>query len=261
MFFSLSSPVLGLLLFAVVLGASVAGFLLGRQIRARHDTWREPIGVMQGALLALVALVLAFGLSMAVGRYETRRVALVDDANAIGTTYLRAQTLPEPERSRSMALLRRYTDVEIALSEVRPTSSQAQSLVAQGGVLQRQLWSLAADALHEQPTASAPRLYVDSLNTMIDNQTSRVAALGNRVPTPVLLIEVIGAAVALGLLAMYVSVLGRGVLTVVVAAAFVSLLLLVTFDLDRPTRGFITVPDTPLLQLKASMDLPPAAGG
>ena len=64
---------------------------------------------------------------------------------------------------------------------------------------------------------------------------------------------------ALGLLAFYLALLERGVWTVLLAAALVSFLLIVTFDLDRPRRGLITVPETPLTDLRASMDLPPAA--
>ena len=90
-------------------------------------------------------------------------------------------------------------------------------------------------------------------------QTVRVSALNNRVPAAVLQIEIIGAAVGLGLLALYLAILSRGVVTVVLAAAFVSVLLLITFDLDRPTRGLVTVPNTPLVTLRASMELPPAA--
>ena len=62
---------------------------------------------MQAALVGLVALLLAFGLTMAVGRYEARRAAVVLEANAIGTTYLRAQTLEEPMRTESLELLKR----------------------------------------------------------------------------------------------------------------------------------------------------------
>jgi len=79
------------------------------------------------------------------------------------------------------------------------------------------------------------------------------------VPGAVLALEVVGAAVALGLLAFYLAIVGRGVVTVVLAAALVTMLLLVTFDLDRPTRGVIRVPDTPLTNLRASMELPPTA--
>ena len=92
-------------------------------------------------------------------------------------------------------------------------------------------------------------------------QTVRVSALANRVPIAVLVIEIVGAAMGLGLLAMYLAILGRGVISVVLAAAFVSVLLLITFDLDRPTRGLVTVPDTPLVSLRASMTRPPAAQG
>ncbi|MGH3102195.1 MAG: hypothetical protein ACRDPU_14510, partial [Thermoleophilia bacterium] len=69
-----------------------------------------------------MGLILAFGLALAVGRYETRRAAVVEDANRIGTTYLRAQTLAEPVRSQSLDLLRRYTDTSIRLSESVPSS-------------------------------------------------------------------------------------------------------------------------------------------
>ncbi len=124
-----------------------------------------------------------------------------------------------------------------------PGSADAEAAIADGDLLQRELWGLAGQALADAPTASAPRLYVESLNEMIDMQTVRVAALNNRVPGAVLAVEVVGAAVALCLLAFYLSLLGRGVITVLLAAALVTLLLLVTFDLDRPTRGLIRVPD------------------
>jgi hypothetical protein len=153
----------------------------------------------------------------------------------------------------------RYTDSSIRLSESVPVSDDARRAAADGQALQRQLWRLAGQAVADAPTATAPRLYVETLNDMIDMQTVRVAGLSNRVPGEVLVLEVVGAAVALGLLAFYLALLGRGVITVVLAAALVTMLLLVTFDLDRPTRGLIRVPATPLESLRASMALPPAA--
>ena len=260
MFFRLSSWELGLILFAVVFGTTGLGLGLGHYLRHRSEHLREPLGVLQAALLGLVGLVLAFGLALAVGRYESRRAAVVDDANAIGTTYLRAQTLAEPVRTRSLQRLVRYTDTSIRLSHSVPTSPEARQAVADGQKLQRELWGLAGQALADAPVASAPRLYVETLNEMIDMQTTRVAALNNRVPGPVLAVEVIFAAVALGLLALYLAILGRSVLPVLLAAGLICLLLFVTFDLDRPTRGLIRIPATPLTSLRASMDLPPAAG-
>jgi hypothetical protein len=259
-FFSLPSWAVALLVFAVVGGACVLGAGLGRYLRRHTDVLREPIGVLQAALLGLVGLILAFGLSLAVGRYEARRAAVVAEANAIGTTYLRAQLIAEPGRSESLDLLRRYTDLSLRLSHEVPNSASMMRTTAQQSILQRRLWRLAGQAIGAAPTASAPRLYVDTLNDMIDQETVRVAALNNRVPGAVLGLEVIGAAVVVGLLALYLAVLGRGLLAAIVAAGLVTLLLLVTFDLDRPTRGLIKVPDTPLESLRASMLLPPAAG-
>jgi hypothetical protein len=260
MFFSLSSATLALILMGVIGAATATGVLLGRRLRHHSEVLREPFGVLQGALLGVVGLILAFGLSLAVGRYEGRRSAVVDEANAIGTTYLRAQLIAEPARTRSLALLREYADLAIRLAQDVPSSSDMRRTAAEEGVVQRRLWRLAGEALDADPVASAPRLYVDSLNTMIDMQTVRISGLNNRVPGAVLALEVIGAAIALGLLGLFLSVLGRGLLPIVFAAALVSMLLLVTFDLDRPVRGLITVPATPLESLRASMELPPAAG-
>ena len=259
MFFRLGSLPLGLILAGAIFGPTCLGLFLGSYLRHRSEHLREPLGVLQSALLGLVALVLAFGLALAVGRHEARRAAVVDDANAIGTTYLRAQTLAEPIRTRSLQLLVHYTDASLRLSHSVPTTSKARLAIADGQRLQRQLWGLAGQALAEAPVASAPRLYVETLNAMIDQQTVRVAALNNRVPGAVLAVEVIFAAAALGLLGFYLAILGRGVFPVLLSAGLVCLLLLVTFDLDRPTRGLIRVPATPLTSLRASMELPPAA--
>ena len=112
-FFRLTSVELGVFLFAVLLGATGLGIFLGHRVRHLSDSLKEPFGILQGALLGLVGLLLAFGLSLAVSRYEDRRANVVSAANAIGTTYLRAQTLPEPVRSRSLDLL-------VELHEERP---------------------------------------------------------------------------------------------------------------------------------------------
>jgi hypothetical protein len=259
-FFRLSTWELWLIIAGIVFGFVVVGYTVGRVLRTQ-ETLREPVGIVQGAFFALVGLILAFGLTLALGRYDSRRVAVVDDANAIGTTYLRAQTLAEPVRTRSLRLLRRYTDASLNLSTVVPTSARFDDAVAREDALQRRLWSLAGDALTAAPRDSAPRLYVETLNEMIDQQTVRVAALNNRVPGAVLALEVFGAAFAFGLLALYTALHGRGATTVVLAGGLVTVLLLVIFDLDRPTRGLIRVPDTPLVALRSEMALPPAARG
>jgi hypothetical protein len=80
MFFRLTTLELGLIVFGVVFAATGIGLVLGRHHRVNVETLREPFGVLQAALLGVVGLVLAFGLALAVGRYQDRRTAVVDEA-------------------------------------------------------------------------------------------------------------------------------------------------------------------------------------
>ena len=129
MFFRLSTWELWLIVASIVLGFVAIGYLGGRVLRNQAETLREPVGIVQGAFFALVGLILAFGLTLAIGRYDARRAAVVDDANTIGTTYLRAQTLAEPVRTSSLRLLREYTDASIELSHSVPTTARFPSSV------------------------------------------------------------------------------------------------------------------------------------
>ena len=140
----------------MIVGATALGVFLGRRVRHLAETLAEPFGVLQGALLGLVALVLAFGMSLALSRYDDRRATVVEEANTIGTTWLRAQTLPEPERSRSLRLLIDYTESAIRLADNIPGSDEEEAASADEEELQRGLWALAGQALDDAPQDSAP---------------------------------------------------------------------------------------------------------
>ena len=260
LFFRMNTWTLIVVILVVLAAFSAAGVLAGRRLRTRSETLHGPVGVVQGTLLGLVGLLLAFGLTMAVGRYEERRSLVVQEADDIGTTYLRAQTLAEPARSTSLSLLKDYADAAVELSHQVPGSRAFGVTSNRMAYLQQQLWAAAGDALRADPDGNASRLYVEALNPMFDVHTDRVASLRNLVPTPVFLLEIFGSAVALGVLALYLSLIGRGLTTTVVASAIVFFILFVSFDLDRPERGFIQVPSTPLVDTRALMDLPPAVG-
>ncbi|HZM39205.1 MAG TPA: hypothetical protein VFB94_08820 [Acidimicrobiales bacterium] len=257
--FHMSTLAVVVLLVLLVGGAAAVGTVAGRWLRERPETVHQPVGVVQGALLGLIGLVLAFGLTMAVGRYDNRRAIVVQEANAIGTTYLRAQLLAEPNRSASLELLRQYTDSAVDLADHVPDSRRFDEDVRQMGDIQRALWGEAGDAVRADPTGTAPRLYVESLNEMIDSHTDRVTSLRNRVPSTVVILQVLGSAIAIGVLALYLALLGRGLATSLVAASVVILILFISLDLDRPHRGLITVPDQPLVTARADMDEPAAA--
>src|SRR5690348_9957928 len=143
MFFSLPSWAVALIVFGIVAVATAGGYAAGHYLREHQAKLREPFGVLQGALLGVVGLILAFGLTLAVGRYEDRRAATVTEANAIGTSYLRSQLIAEPARTRSLGLLREYTDRALQVSREIPNSSGMRRTTAAEGVLQRRLWRVA----------------------------------------------------------------------------------------------------------------------
>ena len=159
-----------------------------------------------------------------------------------------------------IALLKEYGDAAVELSGQVPGSRAFGNTSDRMSDLQQRLWAAAGDAMQADPTGNASRLYIEALNPMFDVHTDRLASLRNLVPTPVFLLEIVGSAVALGVLALYLSLIGRGLTTTVVAAAIVFFILFVSFDLDRPERGFIQVPSTPREETRALMDLPPAVG-
>jgi hypothetical protein len=260
MFFWLPSWALLALLLLTVLAAITIGVLTGRRLRAAGKGGHESLGVTQGALLGLVALLLAFGMSMAVNRYENRRQLVVDEANAIGTAYLRSQLLSEPHRTTSIALFSDYADAAIALAEEVPDTTAFEATSARIDGLERSMWLAAGQAVAQDPTGTAPRLYIEALNEMFDSHSARQASLANRVPDTVMVLQVVGSAVALGVLAMYLTMLGRGVATSLLAGMVVVLILFVSLDLDRPRRGLIKVPDAPLVDVRTQIAQGPAAG-
>jgi hypothetical protein len=261
MFFEMSTLVLAVVLVAIVGGSAAVGTMVGRALKGRLGAGRESVGVVQATLLGLIGLLLAFGLSMAVGRYDNRRAMVVQEANDIGTTFLRAQMLDGAGRTTSLDLLRQYGDLAVRLANQVPDSASFNETASAMEDLHRRLWSAAGDAVRADPIGTAPRLYVESLNAMIDSHTDRTTSLTNQVPGTVLVLQVAVSAVAIGVLALYLALLGRGLLTSLVAAAVVILILLISFDLDRPQRGFITIPDGALVATRAAMNDPPAAAG
>ena len=193
---------------------------------------------------ALVGLLLAFGLTLAVGRYEDRRAATVAEANAIGTTYLG----PSCSRSPRGAVARSAS----AIHGPRPAGLRRGAGERGDAPHDGSRRRAAAAALEARragdrtaPVASAPRLYVDSLNSTIDRRRRGSRRSTTAFPARCSRSRCSARHRARPARAVHLAARPRARADVA-AAALVTLLLLVTFDLDRPTRGLITVPATPL---------------
>ncbi len=133
MLFDLPTWALALTIVVVVFGATALGAWIGSRSRHLGTNLSEPLGVLQGALLGVVGLILAFGLSLALSRYEDRRATVVAEANAIGTTYLRAQMLEPRFSAPSLRLLDQYAESAVDVADRIPDSDAEMDAIARGG--------------------------------------------------------------------------------------------------------------------------------
>ena len=237
--------------FAVVLGATEIGRIIGVRSAGRGS---DNVSTLQSAVLGLLALMIGFTFAMALSRFESRRDAVLNEANAIGTTALRARLLPEPHRTEALKSLREYVKIRLDITQ-RPVS-RTELLVAidRSNKLQEALWQQAM-AMAAKDSGMVPTgLFIQTLNEMIDNQGKRLAAVQNRVPSIVLL-ALFGLAAIANAFAGYASGLdaGRTRFPVYIIGLLISAVILLIFDLDRPNLGFIQVSQQPMIDTAASI--------
>jgi len=252
---------LGVILVVLIsmLLASLAGYAIRRWEIRRAERRKEELEHSQetylvGSILGLLALLLAFSFSMALDRYEERRHLVIQEANAIGTSYLRAQLLDEPHRSRLSQLLVRYTDNRIALASAEP--GQLNDLLAINDRLLTDLWA-AVSASRDSALArgiSTPLLM--TFNEVIDLDTERKVARLVRVPAPILLL-LYGFLMLTALMLGYLLEDRRGRMEAAALFVLLSLYVSIIADLSRPTSGNILESQEPMLMLRASLKAQP----
>lgn len=239
----------------VVLGAVEAGYRLGRwrSRRASHEV-ENPVGAIIGAMLGLLAFLLAFTFGMAASRFDSRRELVLDEANAIGTTYLRAALLPEPERTQTRTLLRDYVNARLEAVEPGKTTPA----LARSEELQDRLWARAVTVGGKSPTPITG-LYIQSLNDVIDMHAKRVTmGMRNRIPFTIwgaLYFTAILAMAAVGYHAGLTSAT-RILATPALALAFSGILWLIA-DLDRPQEGLLRASQQAMIDLQKSLTSAP----
>jgi membrane protein YdbS with pleckstrin-like domain len=251
----LAIPVVFVAITVVLLAVFEVGFRIGRWWQERTpDETEGPTGVLVGSLLALMAFLLAVTMGMAADRFDTRRGLVLDEANAISTTYLRAGYLPQPYAAQSQALLREYVPLRVNVAD----RQQLATNFARSTELHAELWAIAEDLARTTPDSVVLGLYIDSLNETIDLHSTRATAIiYARVPETVLFVLIIGAALTMGMVGYSAgltrrrSPLGAVVLVVVLAAV-----LTLVVDLDRPRDGFLQVNQQPLLDLQKQLGPP-----
>jgi hypothetical protein len=243
--------------FAAMLLSAIAGNFAGRFRLARSggeaDDLASQDGPLVGGTLGLLALLLAFSFAMVLNRYETRRELVTQEANAIGTAYLRVQLLDEPHRSRLSQLLVAYADNRIELANGADVSRRLQV----NDALLTAIWA-AVTASRESALAhgiTTPLML--TFNDLIDRDTDRKVARQLQFPPEVLkllLISLVAAAAVVG----HSVPTGRTWPCALVLFAVLALSVSVITDLNRPTSGLERESQLAMImQLQAMRNSPP----
>lgn len=258
----MSFPVYSLLLAVAVFLSMLFLLLLGHRIgRFERQKGKEEVeagsGLVTTAIFGLFGLMVAFTFTGAASRIDERRDLIVEEANDIGTAWLRIDLLPEGERETLRELMRRYTDARIAAYRALPDEAAFVAEFARAGALQREIWTEAIKQTSvENARNSAAMLLLPALNAMFDITTTREAALLKH-PPPIIYIMIVVLALISSLLAGY-SIAGRARPSVVHVVAFptiVALVLNLIINLEHPRLGVVRVnnTDAPIVDVRSQM--------
>jgi hypothetical protein len=230
------------------------GYRFGRwRHRQQSDEKETPVGAMVASILGLLGIMLAFTFSLAASRFDARRQVILEEANAIGTTYLRTRLLPEPEKTQSARLLREYVDVRISGVE----SKNIASTITRSEEMQALLWAQAVSASENTKSNTVlTGIYVQSLNETIDLHSKRVM-VGTRSRIPGTIWFVLYSLSLLGMMAVGyqagLSETRRSPAMVALVIGFAGVLFLIA-DLDRGWEGFLAVSQQALIDVQKNMD-------
>jgi len=247
--FLLDKPWLVFLTVSLALVTSaVLGYWLALSTRINEDSHHhEHITGLREGLFVLLALLLGFTVAMALPRFDQRNQLVIDEANAIGTTMLRAEILPEPQRSKSLELLNQYADVRQDFVRQTLLNRSALDLDTQRTkAIQRQLWQEMVAAAEQKPTGFVVT-YLQSLNTVIDVAEIRLAAFENRIPTTVWLIIFLIA--AFQSFTTGFSLTRRFWFSLLMTPLVVAVVMALVADLDSPHTGLIGVQQNSMQRL------------
>ncbi|MFA9462228.1 hypothetical protein [Thiohalorhabdus methylotrophus] len=218
-----------------------AGHFLGRRRRGKADPEaKSQAGTALAAILALLGFLLAISFSIAENRFMTRKQLVLEEANAIGTTFLRTDFLSPPERRRARLLLAEYVDVRLEAAQRRETLQEG---LKRPVAIQTALWEIADRMAAQRPRSEPVGLFIDALNETIDLHEERVTvALRNRVPPSLLWTLYLVAFLSMGVMGYQFGLGGTRNLpaTTALVVAFAAVMLLIV-DLDQPRQRLFTV--------------------
>jgi hypothetical protein len=239
----------------LMLAATEVGFRLGRRAASRaSDQMKAQTSVVEGSLLGVLALLMGFTMSMAVSRFELRKQLVLQEANAIGTAYLRTQILPPPENIEMAGLLHEYLDARVEFVNAGENAARLKAARTDAARLQDQFWGRAVAYAQKDPNPVKAGLLLQALNEVIDLESARWMAFYNHVPETVIFVNAIVAFLATVMVGYAYGLEGhRQIFSMCLLVLAITVVLSVIVDLDRPRQGFIRVDQQPLIDLQKQL--------
>jgi len=242
--------VFALALFVLWLSARIGSSFLKRRLSLKEGV-REDFSLILAATLTMLGLIIGFSFSMAISRYEQRKNYEEEEANAIGTEYVRADLLPAADAARVRALLRNYLDDRILFYRTR-SEQQLRQINANTAQLQSELWAAVKTPAAAQPTCVVA-LAISGMNDVLNSQGYTQASWLDRIPLAAWgLLAVI--AICCNLLVGYGArhPEAEGILMLILPTV-VSISFLLIADIDSPRGGVVLVQPRNLLSLAQSL--------
>ncbi|HXJ22845.1 MAG TPA: hypothetical protein VMT03_21685 [Polyangia bacterium] len=239
--------------YAALAVAAGLGFWVGLRAqddpidRARATTW-------QTALLALCGLLIGFTFSMAESRFARRKQFLAEEANAIGTTYLRTRMLDDPAGESMRALLRRYVDARLEFVNSAADDRRGSQALRRSSDLENQMWSLVVAAGRAEVRPHMTSLLVQATNQMFDAASIHQAAVESPMPLTVFLVLMLATAAATASIGYACGLEKRpSAHGMIIMPLLLGTVILLVFDLGHPRVGIVRVGDPILVHLKESL--------
>jgi len=255
--YQMPTLVIGLFFAVILLAALEVGYRIGRWRRKETaETDRKEQGdLVLTSMYALLGLMLAFTYTFTLSRADLRKQAVIDEANAIGTAFLRAGLAPEPARTELRKALLDYAKTRLVPAGTAVTNEQLRKTVASTSQALSKIWPITEQMVKSKPAGPVEASIVQSINEVIDMNTKRLAVSFDRLPGVILLMLLFIASTAVAMTGLSAGLSGRmnrwGLTLLILVLAVV---MLIITDFDRPIRGFVQVSQQSLVDVIRDME-------
>jgi len=254
MFIAIYATCIALGLILALTGVMYTGWRMGKKSREK-STRPANVGAIDTAVFALLGLLIAFTFSNGISRFEDRRQLIVEEANYIGTAYLRIDLLPQEAQPEMRNLFRSYLDSRLQVYRYIPDLKAAKTELDRGAQLQRRIWYHAINHCKGQP-ASCMMLLLPALNSMIDITTTRTMMSQFHPPMIIFILLIVFSLVAALLAGYGMAGAAPSWVHIILFSLAMAMTVYVILDVEYPRIGFIRIDQTDqvLIDLRQSMN-------